>query len=385
MRIGIDVRALAAPHRTGVGEYTTELLSALFKLDTANEYFLFWNEPTSAALFPASWNLPNVHFCPSRWNNKLISATTFLFGRPYADRLIHTSNKPGLNLDYFYSPNPNFTATSAATRFIVTVHDIYFSQFPNTYPLKWRLKHHLMGFKNQCDRAYCITTPSHNTKRDLVDYFKIDEAKIKVIVPGVSTHFLQPPSTQTPNTHSVQDSLPANYILFLGTIEPRKNIGAIIDAYEQAYPQLSSPYHLVIAGAPGWKNQEIFKRIAQSELKSKIQYIGYVTEADKPALYRGAGLFVYPSLYEGFGFPVLEALAAGTPVITSNRSSLPEVSGSAAYLVNPHRPAEIAAGILQLTTNQTLRARQIKNGLSEAARFKWTHSADELHRLFVAY
>ena len=175
----------------------------------------------------------------------------------------------------------------------------------------------------------------------------------------------------------IKYNLPDNFILFLGTIEPRKNILGLIEAFEKSYSSLPLPYSLVIAGAPGWNNKKIYERAATSPLKERIKFIGYVESEDKPALYASASLFVYPSFYEGFGFPALEALASGVPVITTNRSSLPEITGPSAYLVNARYPGQLSEAITKLLTDQNLRERQIKNGLVQAEKFKWKKAAGE--------
>lgn len=255
------------------------------------------------------------------------------------------------------------------------IHDLTFHLFKKYYTPRQRLKHHLVGPKKQCQHAHSIIVPSENTKRDLVDYYQMPEKKITVLYPGLSSIFDQE-KTAT-ETVAKKYSLPKHYILFLGTIEPRKNILGLIEAFEQISASLSTPYSLVIAGAPGWKNHEVITRIRTSVLKDKIKLIGFVDPADKPTLYQNASLFVYLSFYEGFGLPALEAMASGVPVITSNRSSLPEVTGTAAYLVNPHRPDEIAQGIKFLLSHPSARAEAIKNGLARAAQFSWEKTAQQ--------
>ena len=186
-------------------------------------------------------------------------------------------------------------------------------------------------------------------------------------------------------------NLPDNFILFLGTIEPRKNIIGLIEAFEIFNIQYPiSNTSLVIAGAPGWSNKKVYERAASSPLRDKIKFLGFIKPEEKPALYAAASLFVYPSFYEGFGFPVLEALASGTPVITSNRSSLPEISQSAAYLVNPNKPHEIAEGIRYLLNHNhnprnpleiCVICAQTKNGRVQAEKFSWNQTAQEWLRL----
>lgn len=331
------------------------------------------------------WTQTNVHYVPTRWPHKLLNVLTALTGAPKLDRLV--ANQTGVRLDCFFSPNLHFTALTKNIPHILMVHDLTFHLFKNYYTPRQRLWHRLVAPKTQCQKAKIIIVPSANTKRDIVEYYQIDQKKITVLSPGLNSQFKIMNNEQlTTNKTKIKYSLPDNYILFLGTIEPRKNILGLITAFEQftttTYQLQAITYSLVIAGAPGWKNHAILKRIHRSPVKDKIKLIGYVDPADKPALYRGASLFIYPSFYEGFGFPALEAMAAGVPVITSNRSSLPEVTSSAAYLINPHRPDEIAEGMKYLLNNQTAREQAIKKGLERAKTFSWERTAKDALTLF---
>jgi len=156
----------------------------------------------------------------------------------------------------------------------------------------------------------------------------------------------------------------------LGTVEPRKNITGLIEAYEQFY-KTNIDYSLVIAGHKGWNDKKIYKKFSSSPLKDKIKFIGSVDAADKYTLYTMSELFVYPSFYEGFGFPVAEAMACGVPVITSNRSSLPEITNNSTYLVNPNRPSELAQALVEMTKNEKLREKFKNLGLEQAKKFNW--------------
>lgn len=396
MNIGIDIRALATP-KTGVGEYTTELLRAVFALDQTNKYFLFYNgfrkNKTNKLLQELSkiFNQPNVHFITTRWPNKLLNLGTLLFGRPHLDVILSAAKnlhfsqaQKNTKLDYFFSPNLNFTALNANVKHILMIHDLAFYLFPEYNTLRQRLWHRLLKPREQAHRADRIITPSENTKRDLIDYFNIAPEKISVLSPGLPSLFSNVAASDVTKSNVILSAaknlpfdLPSRYILFLGTIEPRKNIFALVRAFESAAPRLPLPYHLVIAGASGWNNTKLFNAIKKSPLADRIHMLNYIAETDKPELLRRASLFVYPSFYEGFGFPVLEAMSVGTPVITSNRSSLPEVTGDAAYLINPHHPEEIAEGIIALLTNQALREEKIKKGLEQTTRFNWHTAAEQ--------
>ncbi|MBU0546001.1 glycosyltransferase family 4 protein [Patescibacteria group bacterium] len=387
MNIGIDIRPLMSSIRTGVGEYTQELLNAVFALDKKNQYFLFFNSREDVSKNIPKWEQENVRYISTRWPNKLFNSSTKILNFPKIDKLSFPTTKSGESgnedmdprfreddkLDVFFSPNINFTALSKKIKFVLTIHDLSFEYFPEFYTLKQRLWHKAVNPKKQCERADIIITPSENTKRDIVNCYKISTDKIKVIYPGVSPGF----RIKSGMTNGMTGE---KYVLFLGTIEPRKNIAGVIKAFEifqKRYTLHDSRYTLAIAGAPGWKNEEIFRQINESPCKEKIKFIGCVKNEEKPALYSGASLFVYPSFYEGFGFPALEAMASGVPVITSNRSSLPEITESNATLVDPHRPEQIAQAMYNILTNQTLQENKIKNGLVQVAKFSWEKAAKE--------
>ncbi|MEK7680877.1 MAG: glycosyltransferase, partial [Patescibacteria group bacterium] len=220
MNIGVDIRPLMAEKRTGVGEYTYELLDAIFEIDKQNQYFLFYNSRSDVSKNIPPWKQENVHYIIARWPNKLFNLSIKFFGFPKIDRLIKTP------LDYFFSPNINFTTLSKKTKHILTIHDLSFKFYPEFYSSKQRLWHKITNPKKQCLRADLILTPSENTKRDIVDYYKILPEKIKVIYPGLSSIFANAMMDQEKTRQKY--NLPNKYILFLCTIEQRNNIIGLI-------------------------------------------------------------------------------------------------------------------------------------------------------------
>lgn len=372
MKIGVDIRCLMSPIRTGVGENAYELLNAIFKIDKENQYWLFYNSHTDVSEHTPLWSQNNIHYVATNWPNKLFNVAIKIFGWPKLDKLISRHGK----LDYFFSPNFNFTTLSKDVKHILTAHDLSFKFYPQFFSLKQKLWHWAINPQKQCAQADTIFTLSENTKRDIADYYKITAEKIKVIGGGLSEIFSKPITDKEKVKQKY--NLPNKFILFLGTVEPRKNIIGLIEAFEQTYSQMHEPYYLIIAGSGrGWKNKKIYDRALASPLRDKIEFIGYVPAEEKPGLYALADLFVYPSFYEGFGFPVLEAMACGTPVITSNRSSLPEITENAAYLINPNRPAELAEAIVKMLTDTNLRERFKKLGLEQTKKFSWETAAKQ--------
>jgi len=390
MNIGIDIRPLMHPIRTGVGEYTYELLNAVFEIDKNNQYFLFYNSQKDITNNLPKWDGENIHFIRTSWPNKVFNACVKLFSWPKLDKTI-IKNCPVIrpdsplaekisHLDWFYSPNLNFTSLSKKTKHLITIHDLSFEFFPEFYTKKRQLWHQVINYQKQCQKADKIIVPSENTKRDLVDKYKITPEKIQIIYPGLSSIFnnleieeVRRQQMQIKKKYFLSE----DFILFLGTIEPRKNICGIIKAFEQTHSLLPTPYTLVIAGTPGWKNKDIYNAVKKSPAREQIKFIGYIAPEDKPALYASASLFVYPSFYEGFGFPVLEAMAMGIPVITSNRSSLPEIASSSALCINPNKINELAQGIKTILTNPEQRSTQIKNGLIQTVKFSWQKAAQD--------
>jgi glycosyltransferase involved in cell wall biosynthesis len=361
MNIGVDLRCLQSSPRTGVGEYTFELLSAILEQDRTNRYFLFFN--ASGKIDIPDFKGPNVTIARFYFPNKLLSLSSLVFKYPKLDKLI--AKKFGIEkIDLFYSPHLNFTSLSKSVKHIITIHDLTFELLPQFLTQKQRLWHLLTNAREQCQRAHAILTPSENTKRDVLEFYKIPEAKAKVVYPGLSPRYLEGNSQQPKK----------KIVLFLGTIEPRKNILNIIKAFRDIEDRIKE-YTLVVAGAPGWKNKEAFDLINDPSVSNRIKYIGYVRDEDKANLFLSASVFVYPSFYEGFGFPVIEAMASGTPVITSNRSSLAEITEGAALLVNPNRTSDISNAILRLINDQTLQAELVSKGLEQARKYTWEKAA----------
>ena len=380
MKIGIDLRALAAGKHTGVEEYVVGLLQTLFLIDTENEYVLFFNawgniEPDFSWV-PKS---PRITWKRFRVPNKLLNLSLWYFHYPKLDHLLG-------GVDIFFMPNLNFAAFSKNVRVFVTAHDLSFELFPEAFSWKQRVWHYLVNFRGLLGRADAVIAVSHSTALDLRDRYHVPPEKIHTILSGISKRFV-PLSRNDPKLLDVQKRyhLPYRFILSLGTFEPRKNLGALISAFEvlqaTAVGELLK-YELVLAGAPGWKCEDLLERIARSPAREKIHLVGFVKEEDKPALYALATVFVYPSLYEGFGFPPLEALATGVPVIASHSASLPEIIGEAGVLIDPYRPDELLIALREVLGNRELQDTLKQAALVQCQKFSWSHSAEELRQQF---
>ncbi len=377
MNIGIDIRPLMIKNKTGVGEYTFELLSSIFTEDKYNQYFLFSNSSKEIHNKFFSWDQPNIHYIHTRYPNKILNFA-LAFGLLDINKLLPEK------IDHWYSPNLNFLSLDKNTKHTLTIHDISYEIFPEFYTFKQRIWHKIINPKKQCLLANTIVVPSENTKRDLVDYYQIDKEKIKVVYPGISPLFNLTEAQLKIQKTIIQKKydLPENFILFLGSIEPRKNLLGLIKAFEKLPKEITDKFYLIIAGGSGWKNKNIYDYANRSKLRDHIKFLGYVAQADKPALYSLANLFVFPSFYEGFGFPVIEAMKIGTPVITSNCSSLPEIAKNSTYFINPNNFSDLSLAIKTLITNPKLYEQYLKRGLQTASNYSWKNSAKDHLNIF---
>jgi glycosyltransferase involved in cell wall biosynthesis len=266
---------------------------------------------------------------------------------------------------------------------VATIHDM----IPLLWPQWVTYKHRLVvmaAYARLRRQADCIITPSEATKADVVNHLHISPQRIVVIPWGCEARFQ--PHGNPEHLAAVQQRyrLPAQYLLFVGTLEPRKNLITLLHAYARLRAEgHAKDVKLVIAGRMGWLYADIFAAVRTLALDTEVIFTGFVHDTDLPALYRGAHLLVFPSLYEGFGLPILEAMASGVPVVTSTTASMPEVAGDAALLVDPHQPEAIAAGIAQVLSQDQLRQAMIEKGLDRAQRFTWERVAQRTLEVYA--
>jgi glycosyltransferase involved in cell wall biosynthesis len=380
MNIAIDIRSLLDNKPGGVGRYTFHLLDAFFRNDKTNQYFLFYNSFRKGQnIFQEKWgNLPNVHFCAFRWPNKILNFCLRFFHWPKLDVLISNRTKR-TKIDIFFIPNLNFISLSEGVKKIITVHDLSFERYPSFFSWKSRFWHWLVEPRKLINSCEKIIAVSENTKRDLIELYGISPEKIQVIYSGIEYQY----TTQEIQSVRQKYNLPEHFILFLGTLEPRKNIIGLIQAFEILKEKYKFPnLQLVIVGRCGWSYQKIFRRVRKSRFAQEIRFIDYIEDGEKFAFYKLADLFVYPSFYEGFGFPPLEAAKTGLPVIVSHASSLPEIFGGIAILVNPYNVAEMAEAMFQCLVNKKLRVEVEKKIDKQLEKFNWERCAEETKRLF---
>jgi len=228
-------------------------------------------------------------------------------------------------------------------------------------------------------RAAGLIAVSESTRRDAVKVLGLNPEDIQVIYPGVAEPFFAA-TAETGTAARLKHGLGRPYALYVGTIEPRKNLGLLLDTWRTLPASVSEAFDLVIAGPEGWQSAGTLARLRAPA--PGVRYLAYVPEVDLPGITAGATVFVYPSLYEGFGFPVAQAMAAGVPVITSNLSSLPEVTGGAAELIDPQSPSELRAALDRLLTSPTVRTQRVNAGRTQAQRFRWDRCARQSLEFF---
>jgi glycosyltransferase involved in cell wall biosynthesis len=381
MVIGIDIRVLARGTRTGVEEYTLNLLAHLLGLDQSIQYKLFYNAYQKIELDYSWLKLPNVQLYDFRIPNRFLFVAACYLHQPKIDRLLK-------GIDVYFNPHFFVAPLSKKCQKVITFHDLSFEHYPEFF--SWRKRawqKFLMNTRQEAREADKIIAVSQSTRDDLVNLYGIKPEKIKVIYSGVGREFQsQKPKAKSQNHKSklksikIKYNLPEKFILYFGTIEPRKNLIGLIRAFEllnTKYERRNTKYKLVIAGAKGWLYQDILKAAKESKYSQDIIFTGFIEEQDKPALYNLAELFVYPSFFEGFGFPPLEAMAGGVPTIVSHTSSLPEVVGDAAIMIDPYNIDELAWAIEMVLQDKDLRQRLERRGIEQARKFSWQRCAEE--------
>lgn len=364
MKIGIDGRCLQNKEHTGVQEYTKNLILELLKENPKDNFIIFINA-FGQIKEDFSWleKFKNIEIKRFRWPNKILNFCFWFWKWPKIDKMLG-----GLNI--FIVPNFNFFSLSRGVKQILTVHDLSFERFPETFSFKRRLWHFLINPRRISRESDLIWAVSQSTAQDLRNIYKINKDKIKVNYPFFN--FDSKIVSKKIERIKEKYKLPDNFFLFLGTIEPRKNIEGLVDGFEifkKRNPKFRE-YKLIIAGERGWLWNSILEKVESSSLADNIVFIGFVDDKDKKELYTLAKIFIYPSFYEGFGFPPLEAMACGTPTVASNCSSMPEILEDGAMLINPYRPLEICLVLENFLENQELYQLYSKKALLQSEKIR---------------
>ncbi|MBZ0293717.1 MAG: glycosyltransferase family 4 protein [Anaerolineae bacterium] len=356
----------------GIGRYVRELVDALARIDSETDYRLFVAGAQSKSLPP----LPGHNF---------IWRPTHLSPR-WLTRLWHRARLP-LPIETFTGSIDLYHATDFVlppvrnhTRTLLTVHDLSFVRVPEA--ASPRLKAYLdQWVPVSAHRADHILADSTATREDLIELYNVPSEKITVLLSGVDQRFKPAAETEKQLVREKYKLDHWQFIFSIGTIQPRKNYARLIYALKQLR-HAGLDLHLVIAGGKGWLEDPIYKAIRETDMDAFVHFIGFAEEKDLNGLYSAASCFAFPSLYEGFGLPILESMRCGTPVVTSNVSSLPEVAGDAALAVNPYDVEAIAAAINQCVSDSTIRTQLVERGYIQAENFTWERSARQLVRIY---
>jgi glycosyltransferase involved in cell wall biosynthesis len=349
--LGIDASRVDAAVQTGTERYARAVIDALVRLQPASALRLYGRQPVNP------WpHVPWVTVRPNRlWTHLGLSRELAI--RPPGALFI-----PAHVLPVRFAS----AAARARTHTVVTVHDLGYRHFPLAHP--WRQRLYLdMSTRFTARFADVLIADSQATARDLQTEYQVPADKITVAYPGPLP--LAKPGAETLGRYGLT---PGGYVLHIGTQQPRKNLRRLIEAWARAG---LADLTLVLAGAPGWGGEDLDAEIAWYGIRDRVRRIGYVDDADKSALLHAARIYVFPSLYEGFGFPVLEAHEAGIPLVCSNTSSLPEVAGDAAVFFDPTQPGQIAEALRQAAQDDTLRRSLIERGHVNRRRFDWVRCA----------
>ena len=379
MRVVVDARSAVDPRRTGVGQYTRALLRALPPADPGTRFVAWYLDVRRIGGRPrrfAGW-APNLSERATRLPTRFYGPLSSRTGLPKLEWLAGAS-------DVVLAPN--FVAPpSSASCVVVVVHDLSREVMPETAPhhdARWR-----RGFERSLRRASAVIVPSEAARQDLERFYGIDPERVRVIHHGTDAEAFAP--SIPPEVEEIRSrfAIEGPYVIFLGGLEPRKNLEMLVRGFGMIEDRRC---WLVLAGgtvrwAPNY-SERIDRAVAElpADVRARVVRTGYVPDADRRALLSGAEVLAYPSRYEGFGFPILEGFAANVPVLTSNRSSMPEIAGNAALLVDPDDPASIAKGLDELLGDDDLRNVLRASGTARVASFTWERCArqtiDVIHR-----
>jgi len=363
MLIGIDFRE-ALGKRAGKGYYAYHLISEILKHDRENQYILYTSKPTQE--FEKYSNV----------SVKVITKKSLLW------HLAVLKNLYKDNVQAFFSPTSYIIPAwhdPRKLKVVMTVHDLVAFLFPDIHNKKAMFIERIF-LKRALEKVVHIFAVSLNTKRDLITQFFIPNELVSVVHNAASENFKVIPKEELKD-FAAENRLPEKFIFSAGTLEPRKNFSMLIRSFSQVLKEFPD-YKLLIAGSKGWYYDEIFETVSELNLENNVKFLGYVTEEELEKLYNLAEIFVWPTVYEGFGIPPLEAMKCGCPVITSNTSSLPEVVGEAALKINPKKEKDLTEAIINLLKNSGLRDELKKKGFDQAQKFSWEKSAKDVIKFF---
>ncbi len=365
MLIGVDASRATATRRTGTERYSLEIIRSLLALGGQHDWRLYCRSRPAPGLFVAGNSAARVEIrvlpAPRLWTHLGLSG----------EMALHPP-------DVLFVP-AHVLPLWRPRRSLVTIHDLGYRRFPQAHP--WRQRLYLDWSTRWSARvATCILADSQATRADLISAYGVPASKIVVVYPGRSEDLARVDDPARLAETRARYGLQAPYLLYVGSLQPRKNLTRLVQAFARclSYSEdVTGQLMLAIAGSPAWLSDSILREPQRLGIAGRVRFLGYVDSVDLAALLSGAAAFVFPSLYEGFGFPVLEAQACGAPVLTSNTSSLPEVAGEGAWLVDPTDVDAIADGMRRLLCDEALRRSLIERGYANVRRFSWRRAAAE--------
>jgi glycosyltransferase involved in cell wall biosynthesis len=367
MRIAIDVRKI---NDFGIGTYLRNLVRHLPRFDSRNDYYLLCYRQDAELLSSLS----------GRHHLYFVSAPNYSLSEHWGISLALRR----IDADLFHAPHYVLPALVPCPS-VVTVHDVIHLLFPQYLPSRFAGRYARAMIGSAVSRARLVMTVSHASKKDLLGFFHVDESKILVIPNGIDPAMTRELTREEIERVRSRFQLAGRNALFVGNIKPHKNVERLIEAFallrnDPAFSDVT----LIVVGDDISKYPALRRRVEEHGLRSHVRFFGFVPEMTLVALYRVADIFVFPSLYEGFGFPPLEAMANGTPVITSRLSSLPEVVGDAALTIDPYRTEEIANAMKTLFDDGALRDLLSSRGRERASFFSWEKAVGQIHAAYMS-
>ena len=369
MKIGFNAQIVSSSD-AGVATFAKNLIKNLVRLNSDHELYFFGS--------PDFLDLPDdrrIHLIPTS------PSVNGGWKRILWEQFILPSKVKSHQVDVMFYPDHTGPIFRNLKRTIITIHDLSFMALPETFPFIKRT-YKSLALKRSIAKTDLIITVSQATKNECIRLLNLPEEKIKVVYNGIDQSFKKIRANDLLDNARKKFGLFNKFILFVGTLEPRKNIIRLIRAYQQLRNSFHIEQELVIAGKKGWLYSGIFHEVERLRLKKHVHFLDYVTQKDLVSLYSLADMFVYPSLYEGFGFPPLEAMACEVPVLSSNISSMPEVLGDAAILVDPYSIDEITTAMSRVLSDDDLRKRLVERGLERIKQFSWQKSVERLLKVF---